>query len=140
MVLVGFRPWSTLGRRLQDGEKEVRILGEDIAVKAQVHFVPGLSAHADREQLLDWASHFRPPHATFLVHGEPEAIDALKAEFGRRLRFNVVVPRNTRRMICGACPHPRRRSADMNLRNFVGSRCASASWAPRGVHPFSAAC
>lgn len=93
VVLVGFQALGTLGRRLQDGEKEVRILGEDIAVKAQVHFVPGLSAHADREQLLDWASHFRPPHATFLVHGEPEAIYALKAELERRLRFNVVVPR-----------------------------------------------
>ena len=93
VVLVGFQACGTMGRRLQDGVEQVRILGEDIVVKAKVHFVPGLSAHADREQLLDWASHFRPPKATFLVHGEPQAIFALQRELEQRLKFNVLVPR-----------------------------------------------
>lgn len=93
VVLVGFQAQGTLGRKLQDGERHVRILGEDIAVKAKIHFMPGLSAHADREQLLEWASHFRPPKVTFLVHGEPDAIFSFQRELERRLGFTVLVPR-----------------------------------------------
>ncbi|NLE75072.1 MAG: MBL fold metallo-hydrolase [Actinobacteria bacterium] len=93
VVLVGFQACGTLGRRLQDGVERVRILGEEIAVKAKVHFVPGLSAHADRGQLLDWVSHFESLKATFLVHGELQAIEALRRELEKQLKFNVLVPR-----------------------------------------------
>lgn len=93
VVFVGFQAQGTLGRRIVDGEKRVRILGEEIAVKAKIHFIPGLSAHADRDQLLDWVSHFEPPRLTFLTHGEPEALFAFQGLLENRLKFNVTVPR-----------------------------------------------
>lgn len=93
VVIVGFQATGTLGRRLLDGDKRVRILGEEIAVKASIHFIPGLSAHADRDQLLEWASNFKSPRLVFLTHGEPEAIYPFKKLLEERLGFNVAVPR-----------------------------------------------
>ena len=70
----GFQARGTLGRRLVDGEKQVRILGEEVSVKASVHTVGGLSAHADQDGLLSWCRQFKsPPKRTFIVHGEPQA-------------------------------------------------------------------
>lgn len=93
VVIVGFQAQGTLGRRLLDGEKRVKIFGEDIAVKAKVHFMPGLSAHADRNQLLEWASHVHSPRRVFLTHGEAGAIFSLKELLEDRLGFSVAVPR-----------------------------------------------
>ena len=61
VVIVGFQAQGTLGRRLLEGAQTVRLFGEDVAVKAHVHDLAGLSAHADQAQLLEWASHFKPP-------------------------------------------------------------------------------
>ena len=73
VVIVGFQAKGTLGRRSAGGRAEVRIFGEEIAVKAHVHDLTGLSAHADQAQLLEWASHFKPPRLTLVTHGEAEA-------------------------------------------------------------------
>jgi metallo-beta-lactamase family protein len=71
IVFTGFQAAGTLGRRIVDGEKTVRIFGEEIAVRAAIHTIGGLSAHADRGALLDWLRAFRnPPRQTFVVHGE----------------------------------------------------------------------
>ncbi|WP_321397225.1 MBL fold metallo-hydrolase [Emcibacter sp.] len=77
VMIVGFQARGTLGRALVDGAKTIHLWGEEYPVKAQVHTVGGLSAHADQRGLLDWYGHFegRPPVA--LVHGEPEAMDVL---------------------------------------------------------------
>lgn len=89
VVIVGFQAAGTLGRRLVDGASRVRIFGQDIQVRAQVHTVGGLSAHADQPMLLEWYGHFegRPP--VRLVHGEDRArealSDALKAQFDCRV-------------------------------------------------------
>lgn len=91
VVIVGFQARGTLGRRLLDGEKRVRIFGEEIAVKAQVHELSGLSAHADQEQLLAWAGHLRPPKLTILTHGELNAALTLEKLLEDRLKFSVVV-------------------------------------------------
>ena len=73
IIFVGFQAQGTLGRRLVDGASEVRILGEQIPVRARRHTIGGLSAHADQAALLGWLSRFvRPPRKTFVVHGEAE--------------------------------------------------------------------
>jgi len=91
IVIVGFQARHTLGRRLLDGDKQVRLFGEEIAVKAQIHEITGLSAHADQEQLLAWASHFKPPRLTILTHGETVAAMTLERLLEDRLHFAVVV-------------------------------------------------
>lgn len=71
ILIIGFQAAGTLGRRLVDGEKHVRIFGDDINVRASIHTIGGLSAHADRDALLGWLRGFRkPPQRTFVVHGE----------------------------------------------------------------------
>jgi len=89
VVFVGFQAEGTLGRRLVDGAKSVRIFGEEIEVKATRHTVGGLSAHADQPGLLNWygAIKNRPP--VFLVHGEDPAREALAQ--GLRERFGCAV-------------------------------------------------
>lgn len=93
VLITGFQAQGTLGRRLVDGAKQVRIFGEEIAVRAAIHTVGGLSAHADQPALLAWTANFRrPPRQTFVVHGE--ACSALV--FAERLRaergWDVTVP------------------------------------------------
>ncbi|MEG2455222.1 MAG: MBL fold metallo-hydrolase [Oscillospiraceae bacterium] len=73
IVFVGYQGEGTLGRRLLDGVESVKLFGEEIAVRAQVFNFKGLSSHADRDHLLDWADHFNPkPTEFFVVHGENE--------------------------------------------------------------------
>jgi len=79
VVFVGFQAAGTLGRRIVDGAKTVRIFGETIAVRARIHTIGGLSAHADQTALLGWLGRFhQPPGATWVVHGEPLAAQALR--------------------------------------------------------------
>ena len=70
-MIVGFQAQGTLGRKIVDGSKRVRILGEEIAVAADVYTIGGLSAHADRDDLLAWAGGFRKePDDRARGHGE----------------------------------------------------------------------
>jgi metallo-beta-lactamase family protein len=77
VVFCGFQAARTLGRSLVDGAKRVRILGNDIAVRASIHTLGGYSAHAGQDQLVRWASGFQPRPRVRLVHGEVEASRAL---------------------------------------------------------------
>ncbi len=80
ILLVGYQAEGTRGRRLLEGEKEIRIHGEMVKVNAQVMSVSGFSAHGDWRELMRWMGGFRaPPQQTFLVHGEPPALAALRA-------------------------------------------------------------
>ncbi len=80
VLFIGYQAEGTRGRHLLDGERAIRIHGEMVDVKAQVMAVTGFSAHADWRELLRWAGGFRtPPKQTFLVHGEPPALEALRA-------------------------------------------------------------
>ncbi|MBK1889103.1 MBL fold metallo-hydrolase [Undibacterium sp. 14-3-2] len=73
IVFVGFASVGTLARKIIDGARTVRVLGEDIAVKANIYTINGFSAHADRDELLAWHNHTHATH-TFLVHGEEEVM------------------------------------------------------------------
>ena len=71
VVFVGFQAEGTLGRRLLEGAKSVKLFGEEIAVRARIINFPGLSSHADRTHLIQWAEHFSPkPDQIFVVHGD----------------------------------------------------------------------
>ena len=85
IVFAGFQAQGTLGRRIVDGAKMVRIFGESYAVRARIFTIGGLSAHADRSALLGWLAHFRrAPARTWVVHGETIPAQALCDELRRR--------------------------------------------------------
>lgn len=78
VLFVGFQGEHTLGRRLQDGAKAVRIFGDELPVRAAVETIGGYSAHADRDELRAWVRRVQGPiHRAFVVHGEPEAALAM---------------------------------------------------------------
>ena len=93
VVFVGYQGVGTLGRRLVDGAKWVRIHGQDQRVNATMHTVGGLSAHADQRGLLDWFGHFQPKPQLALVHGEDRAREALAGEIGERDGIEAVLVR-----------------------------------------------
>ena len=93
VVFVGYQGVGTMGRRLVDGAKWVRIHGRDYRVNARMHTVGGLSAHADQQGLLEWFGHFEPKPPLALVHGEDKAREALAGEIGERHGIEVVLAR-----------------------------------------------
>ncbi len=71
VIFTGYQAEGSLGRRLVEGAKVVTIFGEEIPVRAKMHTIGGLSAHADQAALISWLSHFKvAPKKTFIVHGE----------------------------------------------------------------------
>lgn len=93
VLITGFQAQGTLGRRLVDGARRVRIFGEEIGVRASIHTLGGLSAHADQPALLGWAANFDPPpRRAYVLHGEASAAQALAAQLDARLGWRVVVP------------------------------------------------
>jgi len=72
IVFVGYQAEGTLGRKIVDGEKTVKIFEDRFNVNAQVYTIGGFSAHADRDALMDWLGHIKGLKQTFLVHGESE--------------------------------------------------------------------
>jgi len=93
MVLVGYQAEGTLGRRLVDGARWVRIHGHDVRVNAHRHTVGGLSAHADQQGLLDWYAGFKPSPPLVLVHGEDLAREALAGEIHERFGVQATLAR-----------------------------------------------
>jgi metallo-beta-lactamase family protein len=93
IVFVGFQAAGTLGRRIVDGARSVRIFGEEYPVRARVFTIGGLSAHADQSALLGWLAGFRkPPRQSWVVHGEPLAANTLRDEIEKRLRWRAALP------------------------------------------------
>ena len=93
VILVGFQAEGTRGRRLLEGAKSVKMLGQEIAVSAEVVNVPAFSVHADRSEILDWLRQCpSPPERTFVVHGEPEAAAGLSSAIEEKLGWNSSVP------------------------------------------------
>jgi metallo-beta-lactamase family protein len=79
VLFVGYQSEGTRGRRMLDGEKEIKLLGELVRVEADIRVVSGFSAHADWTETLRWMEGFEsPPRQTLLVHGEPSALQALQ--------------------------------------------------------------
>jgi len=95
ILIAGFQAAGTLGRRLVDGARLVRIFGETVPVRARIYTVGGLSAHADQAALLDWLRGFhKAPGHTFVVHGEATASANFAQAIQERLGWQeVALPR-----------------------------------------------
>lgn len=93
ILFVGYQATGTLGRRIVDGEKKVKILGEEFAVKARVEYIEGYSGHADQEWLLNFVYSFtsQMPKHIFLVHGEPNAQETLKEKIESNTGIGVTI-------------------------------------------------
>jgi metallo-beta-lactamase family protein len=93
VLLVGFQSPGTRGRLIQDGARTVRIFGEDVPVGARVETIHGLSAHADANGLLRWLrTAVGRPRRVFVVHGEPDAAEALAGRIRTELGWSASVP------------------------------------------------
>lgn len=94
IVFVGFQAAGTTGRRLMDGEPEVKILGQWVPVRCRMAKIGGFSAHADYNEVLKWLEKMESgiPSRTFLTHGEPEAANAMAGHIKDRFGWNVHVP------------------------------------------------
>ncbi|MGO4762281.1 MBL fold metallo-hydrolase [Cupriavidus sp. 2KB_3] len=93
ILLSGFQAAGTRGAALAAGRRTLRMHGQDITVRASVAQIQHLSAHADADELMVWLRGFSaPPRRTFVVHGEPEASDALRQRIERELRWHVTMP------------------------------------------------
>jgi len=91
ILIVGFQAAGTLGRRLVDGARLVKIFGETVPVKARIYTVGGLSAHADQATLLNWLRGFhQAPGQTFIVHGEAGASSTVATAIQEQLGWPSV--------------------------------------------------
>ena len=94
LLIIGYQAAGTVGRKLYEGAKKVRIFGEDVEVRAQISAIGAFSAHADMNMLTRW---LHPedgmiPKKIFLVHGDPEAKEVFATHLRHELRTDVIVP------------------------------------------------
>ncbi|WP_370479446.1 MBL fold metallo-hydrolase RNA specificity domain-containing protein [Tamlana flava] len=96
VLLVGYQAEGTRGRQLQEGAHEIRFFGKYYPVKADIKSIESLSAHADQNDLLDWMSNIKNiPETVFLVHGEPNALDAFRVKIKNTYNWTVKIPKLT---------------------------------------------
>ena len=81
------------GRRIVEGEKKVKIFGEEIAVNAEIVYIDGYSGHADQKLLMNFVGEFKEkPKKIFLVHGEEEAQNVLKGKIEEEYGIDTEIP------------------------------------------------
>jgi len=103
IVFIGYQAEGTIGRRIVDGAKTVKLFGEEIAVKAHIHTLGGFSAHADQKGLLDWVSHIHNPQLeVFVNHGEEKISTELGQLISEQFHLKTSVPEwRERRVLFG---------------------------------------
>lgn len=93
VVFVGFQAKGTTGRKIVDGATTIKILGEEVAVKAKIYTINGFSSHAGQSQILEWLEHFENKDMqVFLVHGEEEKQKVLAKLIEEKLGLKVYIP------------------------------------------------
>ena len=94
ILVSGWQAPNTLGRRIVDREKTIKIYGEEYEVNAGVEVMTGVSGHADQDELIEWAGYMqKKPSHTFIVHGEEESAAALAGNLKSKLGFeNIAIP------------------------------------------------
>ena len=94
VLFIGFQAAGTRGRTILEGKPTVKIHGQQIPIRAKMENISGFSAHADYNETLAWLMGFnRPPLKTFIVHGEPEAAEALAEKIISRFGWEVIIPK-----------------------------------------------
>ena len=91
VIISGFQARGTLGRKLVDGAKRIKLWGETVQVAASIHTIGGLSAHADQTGLKNWYSNFNNHPQLVLVHGEPQAQERLSKVLQTELNVKVII-------------------------------------------------
>ena len=95
VVFPGFQVGGSRGARLVAGESEVKIHGEYVPVRAPVSHIEGFSGHADRDEMMAWLRSAKSaPRQVFVVHGEPDASDALRLRIRDQLGWPARVPQH----------------------------------------------
>lgn len=93
VVFVGYQAAGTLGRRVADGEKQVKVLGNWIPVNCKIEKIGGFSAHADWKEVVRWLEGMpSPPKRVFVTHGEAGSADAMAAHIRERFGWQIEVP------------------------------------------------
>jgi metallo-beta-lactamase family protein len=93
LLFVGYQAEGTRGRKLLEGEKELKVYGKWVPFHMQVAEIEGLSAHADHKELMDWMSEIRnKPKRIFIVHGEKESAEALQKGIEETYGWNSEIP------------------------------------------------
>ena len=93
VLLVGYQAEGTRGRQLLDGAHEIRFFGKYHPVKAKIHHLESLSAHADQSGLIHWMGQIKNiPETVFLIHGEPAALDAFRIKIRDVYGWKVHIP------------------------------------------------
>ncbi len=92
VLFAGYQAVGTRGRHMQEGAETVRIHGEEIPVRARIEVLDGLSAHADRRGIVNWLSKGNGPSAIHLVHGDPDAREAMAAFVKEKLGYETNRP------------------------------------------------
>ncbi|MCM4153403.1 MBL fold metallo-hydrolase [Arenibacter sp. N53] len=94
VLLVGFQAEGTRGRQLLEGAHELKLFGKYYPVKAKIHHLESLSAHADQSELLDWMKEVdNIPEIVFLIHGEPTSLDAFRVKIKDVYGWKVHIPK-----------------------------------------------
>jgi metallo-beta-lactamase family protein len=93
VIIIGYQAEGTLGRKLLEGDKEVKIYGKNYSVKANILEIEGLSAHGDQNDLVNWLSALEnTPTKVFLVHGEKQPAEDLRIKIIERYGFDCAIP------------------------------------------------
>jgi metallo-beta-lactamase family protein len=94
ILFVGYQAEGTLGRVILERPERVRILGQVYPVRARIEKINGLSAHADRDELLKWVSGFKKaPEKIFVVHGEKKTAADFASALRRKFKSEIIVPK-----------------------------------------------
>ncbi len=100
ILFVGYQAVGTLGRVIQDQPAEIRLFGEMLPLRARIEKLSGFSAHADREELVQWISSLKKaPRRVFITHGEPDAASAFQKFLTEKTGWNCTVPEYRQEMV-----------------------------------------
>ena len=93
LLFVGYQAEGTRGRKLLEGEKELKVYGKWVPFKMQVAEIEGLSAHADHAELMDWMDSIKnKPERIFIIHGEKESAEALQKGIKETYGWDAEIP------------------------------------------------
>ena len=93
VLIAGFQAEGTRGKRLLDGEKMIKMFGEEVPVHCKIEYISSMSGHADRGELFQWMSNFKgSPKMTFTIHGEGNDLQQYAQAIRDKYGWNVMVP------------------------------------------------